>query len=73
MMRARLTFRGPLAARAAKSLAPDNLPDMVMDMRGEDVVVELAADRPGRLLATIDDLLMNMKIAEETLNSSEEL
>ncbi|MBN1323715.1 MAG: hypothetical protein JW986_06925 [Methanotrichaceae archaeon] len=73
MMRARLTFRGPWAPKAARSLAPDNLPDMVMDVRREEVVVELSADKPGRLLSTVDDLLMNMKIAEETLNSSEVL
>jgi hypothetical protein len=73
MIKARLTFKGPLAARAAFSIAPDNLPDMVMEVCGEDVVVELSAKRPGSLLSTIDDLLMNMRIAEETLNSSEDV
>jgi hypothetical protein len=68
MIKARLVFKGAAAARVARSLQPDNLPEMRL-RQGEDwLSVEFCIEKMGTLLSTVDDLLMNMKIAEEILS-----
>jgi len=68
MMRARLLFEGEVAGEVARSLDPDNLPGMNVEVRDGEFEVEFSAEKVGTLLATVDDLIMNIKIAEDMLN-----
>jgi len=67
MMRARLQFQGEMAKEVALSLEPDNLPGMDVVVRDGKFEVEFCAEKVGTLLATADDLIMNVKIAEDLL------
>lgn len=67
MMRARLQFQGEMAKEVALSLEPDNLPGMDVVVRDGKFEVEFSAEKVGTLLATADDLIMNVKIAEDLL------
>jgi len=67
MMRARLQFQGEMANEVALSLDPDNLPGMDVAVRDGEFEVEFCAEKVGTLLATADDLIMNVKIAEDLL------
>lgn len=73
MMEAKLTFQGKDAEALGRAIGPDNLPDMVMRVEGEHLGFEFSVQKIGTLLATLDDLLMNLKIAEETLVCAEEI
>jgi hypothetical protein len=68
MIRARLVFKGAAAAQVARSLQPDNLPEMGLGMDEGWLSIEFCIEKMGTLLSTTDDLLMNMKIAEEILS-----
>ncbi|HOO53813.1 MAG TPA: KEOPS complex subunit Pcc1 [Methanothrix sp.] len=68
MMRAKLLFEGEVAGEVACSLDPDNLPGMNVEVRDGEFEVEFSAEKVGTLLATADDLIMNIKIAEDMLN-----
>jgi hypothetical protein len=72
MMRARLTFQGKDAETLGRAIGPDNLSEMVMKAEGEHLKFEFSVQKIGTMLATLDDLLMNLKIAEETLVCGEE-
>jgi hypothetical protein len=72
MIGARLALRGSNAGVVARSLEPDNLPEMRLLVEGDLMCLEFSVEKVGTLLSTVDDLLMNIKIAEETLVSSEE-
>jgi hypothetical protein len=67
MMRARLQFQGEMAKEVALSLDPDNLQGMDVVVRDGEFEVEFSAEKVGTLLATADDLIMNVKIAEDLL------
>jgi len=56
----------------ARSIEPDNLPNMHLQVTEDYLSLEFSTEKIGTLLSTIDDLLMNLKIAEETLLSLEE-
>lgn len=71
MISARLVFWGACAADAARSLEPDNLPSMQMQAKEDQLCLQFSAEKIGTLLSTVDDLLMNLKIAEETLASAD--
>lgn len=66
-MRAKLLFEGEAAGDVARSLDPDNLPGMKVRAGDGVFEVEFSAEKVGTLLATADDLIMNVKIAEELL------
>ncbi len=75
MMRAMMVFSGEHAGDVARSLDPDNLPDMELELSEEkeevedrEFRVEFSVEKIGTLLATADDLLVNIKIAEDVLN-----
>lgn len=72
MIKARMVFYGLHAEEVARSLEPDNTPGMRVDLFGDGFSIEFLTEKVGTLLATADDLLMNIKIAEETLISLEE-
>ena len=72
MIRARLVFWGEEAKIAAKAIEPDNLPNMSLVADADHLSLSFSNEKIGTLLSTVDDLLMNIKIAEETLTSSED-
>jgi Transcription factor Pcc1 len=72
MIRARMTFQGKHAEAIGQAIQPDNLPEMLMKAEGHDLNFEFKAQKIGTLLATLDDLLMNLKIAEDTMICAEE-
>jgi hypothetical protein len=67
MIKARLVFKGEATAQVARSLQPDNLPEMSSQLTEGRLSMEFRVEKMGTLLSTLDDLLMNMKIAEEIL------
>ena len=69
MMRASFVFCGEHVEKVAKSLDPDNLPGMKFEVSGDEMSIEFSAEKIGTLLATADDLLMNIKIAEDMLTA----
>ncbi|RJS68369.1 hypothetical protein CW696_08780 [ANME-2 cluster archaeon] len=46
-----------------RTLAPDNLSNMLMHSTDTSLTIEVSAPRLGTLINTVDDLLMNAKIA----------
>ena len=72
MMRATLTFHRKDAEALGRAIGPDNLPEMVMKAEGESLNFEFSVQKIGTMLATLDDLLMNLKIAEEILVCGDE-
>ncbi|MHC1688913.1 MAG: KEOPS complex subunit Pcc1 [Methanothrix sp.] len=71
MISAKLIFRGKGAENAARSLEPDNLPNMQMQADDDRLCLQFSTEKIGTLLSTVDDILMNLKIAEETAASAE--
>lgn len=51
----------------AQSLAPDNVSGMKTIVEGDSVTVMFEGDKVGTILASVDDYLMNAKIAGEIL------
>jgi len=72
-MQGKLLFFGEKVADLARSLEPDNLEGMTMKVGQGCLVIEYSAPKMGTLLSTTDDILMNIKIAEEALASSEDV
>ena len=72
MIRACLVFRGREAETAAKAVKPDNLPNMILDVEADRLALQFSTEKIGTLLSTVDDLLMNIKIAEEIVKITEE-
>ncbi len=72
MIRARLVFSGQGAEQVGRSIQPDNLPNMHLYVSSDRLRLEFSTEKIGTMLSTVDDLLMNIKIAEETLISAEE-
>ena len=52
------------AARALQALAPDNLRSMKSEISDSKISVYFQSEKIGSLIATVDDFLMNLKIAE---------
>ncbi len=67
-----MTLCGPNAKELAGAIEPDNLSNMKLEIEEDCLCLKFSVERIGTLLSTIDDLLMNMKVAEETLISAEE-
>ena len=72
MIRARLVFWGREAEATARAVEPDNLPNMILESGAGRLSLHFSTEKIGTLLSTVDDLLMNIKIAEETLTCMEE-
>ncbi len=53
-----------------QALAPDNLSNMKMESIDATLTIEVSAPRLGTLINTIDDLLMNAKIASDLADVS---
>ncbi|HOK58784.1 KEOPS complex subunit Pcc1 [Methanothrix sp.] len=71
MISVKLIFWGSDVQEISKALEPDNLPSMKVSVQEDELIVELSAERIGTVLSTVDDLLMNIKVAEEAIGSSE--
>jgi hypothetical protein len=66
-IRARLEFFGPHAEVVARSLEPDNLQNMRLSADEDCFCLEFSTEKIGTMLSTADDILMNIKVAKETL------
>jgi hypothetical protein len=66
MISAQLVFYGREALAAARAVEPDNLPNMILEADAGCLSFQFSTEKIGTLLSTVDDLLMNIKIAEET-------
>ncbi len=70
-IKGRLTFKGENAGELvhiiAQSLAPDNVSEMETVVDENSVTVIFSADKIGTILASVDDYLMNAKIASDVL------
>ena len=70
-IKGRLTFKGENAGELvniiAQSLAPDNVFEMETVVDENSVTVIFSADKIGTILASVDDYLMNAKIASDVL------
>jgi hypothetical protein len=53
------------ASEVMRALAPDNLSNMKMESIGATLTIDVSAPRLGTLISTVDDLLMNAKIASD--------
>jgi len=69
---AKLEFFGPHAIEVAGSIEPDNLPNMQLLAEEGRICLEFSTEKIGTMLSTADDILMNIKVAEETLIFVEE-
>jgi len=72
MISARLVFWGKGAGLVADAVEPDNLPNMIMEADADSLSFQFSTEKIGTLLSTVDDLLMNIKIAEETWTITED-
>jgi hypothetical protein len=72
MISARLIFWGREAESVARAAEPDNLPNMSQQIDAGRLCLQFSTEKIGTLLSTVDDLLMNIKIAEETQSCAEE-
>ncbi len=53
----------------AKAVEPDNLPNMLLSVSKEYIITEIEVDEIGTLISTIDDYLMNLRIAESLVEA----
>ncbi len=72
-IRGTIEFKSPDAPEIARSvssaLAPDNLSSMRTDVCDDVAVVHFSTEKITSLIATVDDFLMNAKIAEDVCSS----
>ena len=55
-----------------RSIEPDKLPNMNLLIDKRSLSLQFSIEKRGTLLTTMDDLLMNIKIAKETLSVAED-
>lgn len=75
MIHARLVLlaeAGEDMEKVGRSIEPDNLPNMSLLIDEGCLSLQFSIKKPGTLLTTMDDLLMNIKIAKETLSVAED-
>jgi hypothetical protein len=72
MIRAKMTFEGLHAEAIGRAVLPDNLPEMIMKAEEQTLTFKFCTQKMGTLLATLDDFLMNLKVAEETMTCAED-
>lgn len=72
MIHSCLNFYGKGMEQIAMAIEPDNLPNMHLETEHERLYIEFSTEKIGTLLSTVDDLLMNIKIAQETIVSTED-
>ncbi len=66
-IRGKLTFKsedaGEMVNIIAQSLAPDNISGISTNVNKGSATVDFCADRVGTMLSSVDDYLMNARIA----------
>ncbi len=62
---------GELVKTIAESLSPDNLPEMKTAVERTSAAVTFQADKISTILSSVDDYLMNAKIAADILHRTE--
>ncbi len=65
--KARLSVASCDAKVLAQAVSVDNLPHMRTHYENGFVITEVEADSIGSLLTTLDDILVNMKVANDVL------
>jgi len=68
MMRGVLVYEHPKAQVILDSLRPDNTSEIGMKLSRDRITIVVKATSLRTLLATCDDLLVNLQIAEEALS-----
>ena len=70
-VRGKLTIKcenaGEMISVIARSLSPDNVSGIRTEVDKDSVTVTFSADKIGTMLSSVDDYLMNAKIAESNL------
>ncbi|MEL4305696.1 KEOPS complex subunit Pcc1 [Methanococcoides sp. LMO-2] len=61
-----------VAKKVALSLKPDNLTNMETQIDEEKATITIQTEKISSMIATVDDLLMNAKIAEDIINEVED-
>ena len=56
----------------AQSLAPDNVPGIETIIKDDSAIVFFEGEKVGTILSSVDDYLMNARIAYEILNLKEQ-
>ncbi|MBN1133589.1 MAG: hypothetical protein JXA38_01415 [Methanosarcinaceae archaeon] len=65
----RSTEAPEIAKKVTLALSPDNLSNMKTEVREDSTVTHFTTEKITSLIATVDDYLMNAKIAEEIVSS----
>jgi tRNA threonylcarbamoyladenosine modification (KEOPS) complex Pcc1 subunit len=72
-IRGTIEFKSPeapdIAEKVALALSPDNLSSMQTEVREDSTVTHFSTEKITSLIATVDDYLMNAKIAEDIVLS----
>ncbi|MCX9084194.1 MAG: KEOPS complex subunit Pcc1 [Candidatus Methanoperedens sp.] len=70
-IKGKLIFKGEgaeeLINAITRTLAPDNVPEMETHIEGDFATVGFEGDKVGTVLSSVDDYLMNAKIAYDIL------
>jgi len=66
-MKCVLLFEHEKSNLIAAAVKPDNTPFMQMKVRQKTITVEIITRNLGSLIATVDDYLVNIKIAKDLL------
>ncbi|NYT18812.1 MAG: hypothetical protein GKC08_00740 [Methanosarcinales archaeon] len=61
-----------VARKVALSLKPDNLTNMETMIGEEQAIITIRTEKISSMIATMDDLLMNAKIAEDVIKELED-
>ncbi len=61
-----------VAGRIANSLAADNLANMHTELAEDSFSIHISTEKITSLIATVDDILMNVKVAEDIAKDMEE-
>ncbi|SES81192.1 hypothetical protein SAMN04488587_1145 [Methanococcoides vulcani] len=72
----KIEFNSPdtpdIARKVALSLKPDNLTNMETMIGEEKASITIRTEKISSMIATVDDLLMNAKIAEDVIKEVED-
>jgi hypothetical protein len=58
-----------MAAMITRTLEPDNLNNIITEYKDDSVTTIFISEKIGNLIATIDDYLMNAKIANDMITA----
>jgi hypothetical protein len=72
MITAILVYEHPQAPSLVEALQPDNTPEIQMKPIGKKMLVVVRANNLRTVVASCDDILANLQIAQELLCQSEE-